>query len=111
MGQFTEGDVTVVALTEESANKIADQIQNLDEYIKSKTNEPFGTSVHDIDCDGTCVYVRLSSGRYPNAEWQCQQILAMVKDLFKGQLESFSADLTVPENVIYVDFDDEGEQI
>jgi len=89
MGQFTEGDVTVVALTEESANKIADQIQNLDEYIKSKTDEPFGTSVHDIDVDDTCVYVRLNSGRYPNAEWQCNQILEMKKTYSKERLNMF----------------------
>ena len=96
MGQFTEGDVTIVATSEKSAEAIADQIQILDEYIKTKTDEPFGTSIHDIDSDGTCVYVSLSSGRYPNAEWQCKQILEMVKDLFKGELVSFSADLTVP---------------
>lgn len=111
MGQFTEGDVTIVAHTEESANKIAEQIHNLDEYIKGKNSEPFSTSIHDIDSDGTCVYVSLSSGRYPNAEWQCKQILEMVKDLFKGELVSFSADLTVPENIIYEEFDEDAEEI
>ena len=111
MGQFTEGDVTIHCNSPESADKIADQIQNLDEYIKSKSNEPFGTSVHNIDVDCEFVYVRLSSGRYPNAEWQCHQILEMVKDLFKGEVVNFTADLTVPENIINTDFDEDGEEI
>jgi len=111
MGQFTEGEIIIEANSKESAEAIADQIQNLDEYIKSKTDQPFGTSVHEIDVDGTSVYVKLSSGRYPNAEWQCQQIFEMVKDLFKGQIDSFTADLIVPENVIYQEFDDGGEEI
>ena len=107
MGQFTEGDVTIVATSQESADKIAEQIQNLDEYIKTKTDEPFSTSIIEIDSSDECVYVTLNSGRYPNAEWQCQQLLAMVKDLFKGEVASFSADLTVPENIIYEEFEDE----
>ena len=104
MGQFTEGDVTIVAHTQESADKIAEQIKNLDEYIKTKTDESFSTGVHNIDVDETCIYVRLSSGRYPNAEWQCQQLLAMVKDLFKGEVTTFTADLTVPETIIHEEF-------
>ena len=111
MGQFTDGDVTIVANSQESADKIAEQIQNLDEYIKTKNDQPFSTNITDIDASDVCVYVRLNSGRYPNAEWQCQQLLAMVKDLFKGELESFSADLTVPENIINVEFDEEGDEI
>ena len=106
MGQFTEGDVTIVANSQESADKIAEQIQNLDEYIKTKNDQPFSISISDVECDDVCVYVKLSSGRYPNAEWQCKQILDMVKDLFKGKLESFSADLTVPENIIYEEFEE-----
>jgi hypothetical protein len=111
MGQFTEGEIIIEANSEVSADAIAEQILKLDEYIKSKTDQPFGTSVHEVDSDGTSIYVKLSSGRYPNAEWQCQQIFEMTKDLFKGQFNSFTADLIVPENVIYQEFDDEGEEI
>lgn len=108
MGQFTEGEIIIETKSEKSAEAIFLQIQKLDEYLKSKLDIEFSpTSVSDVDVDGETVYVKLSSERYPNAEWQCQQILEMVKDLFKGQLDSFSADLTSPENIIYEDFDDE----
>ena len=106
MGQFTDGDVTIVANSQESADKIAEQIQNLDEYIKTKNDQPFSTNITDIDNSDECVYVRLNSGRYPNAEWQCQQLLEMVKDLFKGDVLSFTADLTVPETIIHEDFEE-----
>ena len=108
MGQFTEGEIIIETKSEKSAEAISVQIQNLDEYLKSKLDTEFSpTSVSDVDVSGETVYVKLHSERYPNAEWQCQQILEMVKDLFKGQLDSFSADLTSPENIIYEDFDDE----
>lgn len=107
MGQFTEGEIIIETKSEKSAEAIFLQIQKLDEYLKSKLDTEFSTSVSDVDVSGETVYVKLHSERYTNAEWQCQQILEMVKDLFKGQLDSFSADLTSPENIIYEDFDDE----
>ena len=106
MGQFTEGEVIIESKSKESADAIAEQIQNLDEYIKSKNDKPFGTSIHEIDVHDSTVYVKLSSGRYPNAEWQCQQILELVKDKFKTEVYTFSADLIVPETVIYEEFEE-----
>jgi len=111
MGQFTEGEIIIEANSEESAKAIAEQINNLDEYIRTKTDEPFSTSVTDVDSDDSTVYVKLCSDRFPNAEWQMQQILEMCKDLFKGQFNCFTADYTVPENLIYAEFDEEGEEI
>jgi len=107
MGQFTEGEIIIETKSEKSALSIAEQIQNLDEYIKSKLDTEFNTSVSDVDVSDSTVYVKLHSERYPNAEWQCQQILGLVKDKFKSEVYTFSADLTVPENIIYEDFDDE----
>ena len=108
MGQFTEAEIIIEAKSEKSAEAIAEQIQNLDEYIKSKLDTPFNTSVTDIDASGSTVYVKLCSERYQNAEWQCQQILELVKDKFKGQIDSFTADVSVPENIIYENFEEEG---
>ncbi len=107
MGQFTEGEIIIETKSEKSAEAIFVQIQNLDEYIKSKVDTEFTTSVSDIDVSGETVYVKLSSDRYSNAEWQCEQILELVKDKFKSEVYTFSADLTSPENIIYEDFDDE----
>ena len=111
MGQFTEGEIIIEANSKESAEAIAEQIQKLDEYISIKNDQPFSTSVTDIDADDTTVYVKLCSERFPNAEWQMQQILEMCKDLFKGQFNYFTADYTVPENLIYQEFDEDGEEI
>ena len=108
MGQFTEGEIIIETKSEKSAEAIFLQIQKLDEYLKSKLDTEFSpTSVSDVDVSGETVYVKLSSPRYPNAEWQCQQILELIKDKFKGEVYTFSADLTVPENIIYEDFEDE----
>ena len=107
MGQFTDGEIIIETKSEKSAEAIFLQIQNLDEYIKSKLDTPFSTSVSDVDVSGETVYVKLNSEKYSNAEWQCQQILELVKDKFKGEIYTFSADLTSPENIIYEDFDDE----
>jgi len=106
MGQFTEAEIIISTKSEKSAEAIAEQIQNLDEYLDSKGNGGH-TSVTDVDVDGIFVYVKLCSDRYPNAEWQCQQILELVKDKFKSEVNTFTADVTVPENIIYEDFDDE----
>jgi hypothetical protein len=111
MGQFTEGEIIIEANSKESAEAIAEQIQKLDEYISIKNDQPFSTSVTDIDADDSTVYVKLCSERFPNAEWQMQQILEMCKDLFKGQFNCFTADYTVPENLIYQEFDEEGEEM
>jgi len=112
MGQFTEMSIQIESQSEESAEKIADQIQNLNEYLTPKMGgKEFHTSINSIDTDGNTVYVELSSGRFTNAEWQTNQILEMLKDLFKGEFTTFTADYTVPETLIYQEFDDKGEQI
>ena len=105
MGQFTEGEVIIVAKTKKTANAIFNEVSKLDEYITSKSDQPFSTSITDIRIDDDCVYIKLSSDRYPNAEWQCEQILELVKEKFENKLSSFTADLTVPENIIYETFD------
>lgn len=107
MGQFTEGEITIEAKSKESAKKIAEQIKNLNQYIASKSDEAFITNVSFVEPDGKSVHVVLHSDKKANAEWQCQQILEMMKDLFKTDVCSFTADVTVPENIIYEEFDNE----
>lgn len=112
MGQFTEGSIIIECNSEKSAEEIFNAICNLDEYIAKKLDgQPFSTTITDTSYSDTSVYVSLCSDRYPNAEWQCQQIFELVKEDFKGKIYHFEADLTVPENVIYAEFDDEGNEI
>jgi len=66
------------------------------------------TSITDVDAYENDVFVKLCSNRYPNAEWQCEQILELVKDKFKSEVNTFTADVVVPENIIYEDFEEEG---
>jgi len=107
MGQFTEAEIIISTKSNESAKTIAEQINNLDEYLEA--NDIFGhTSITDVDVHGNEVYVKLCSDRYPNAEWQCEQILELVKNKFKLEVNTFTADVVVPETIIYKDFEDEG---
>lgn len=110
MGQFTEGNIQIVAKSKKSAKKIAEQIKKLDNYIATKSDKPFSTSVSSVELNGDSVDVVLYSERQPNAEWQLEQIFEMCKDLFKGELLSFVADYTCPENLIYQEWDENGEE-
>lgn len=110
MGQYTEGSIMIECKSNKSAKKIVKAIQNLDEYIASKMDgKPFNTSVSHVDHSDSTIDVSLASNRYSNAEWQCHQILELVKEKFKGEVNTFTADLTTPENIIYEDFED-GEE-
>jgi hypothetical protein len=100
MGQFTSGEITASFTNGEVAEKVAEQIANLDNYLKSKGNVG-DTNIKDIDVDANFVYVKLSSGRQLNAEWQLQQIFEMCKELFIDDMIDFDAEYAVPENLIY----------
>lgn len=106
MGVYTEGSIIIETKSEETAERLAESINNIEEFIKRSGKDPFHTSILDVHEDGTCVNVSLCSDRYPNAMGQCELILELVKTDFKGEVSSFSADLTAPENVIYEDFED-----
>lgn len=110
MGQFTEGNIQIVAKSKKSAKKIAEQIKKLDEYIASKSDESFKTSISSVELDNDSVDVVLYSDKQPNAIWQMNEIFKMCKDLFKGELLSFVADYTCPENLIYQEWDENGEE-
>jgi len=107
MGQFTEGEIIIEAKSKESADTIAEQIKNLDEYLKTKLDEPFHTtSITDVDADGGTVYVKLCSDRYPNLIWQLEQVFEMCKDLFKGDIDEFTGDYISTENHLYENFNE-----
>lgn len=100
MGQITSGEITASFTNNEVAERVAEQIANLDEYLNAR-DKGGDTNIESIDGDDNVVYVRLSSGRQQNAEWQLQQIFEMCKDLFIEDMIDFDAEYTVPETLIY----------
>ena len=100
MGQFGEVEIVATFDTEEIANKVADNLEEkVIEFTKKTNDEPFHLTYDEVVVDGSVIYVKLSSGRVQNAEWQGEQTLVYMKSL--GTLEEFSADVTTPDNFLW----------
>jgi len=110
MGQFTEGTIQIEAISTEAADKIADQIRKITTYLIEQGIHG-DIDVNRVDVDDMVIDIDLSSNRQQNLEWQLEMIFKMCKDLFKGQMFSFTADYTIPENHIYQEWDEDGEEI
>ena len=110
MGVFTEGRITACFDTIETANEFKVLAENFEDYLVGFLgNKNFSISINDvtIDEDDVIVYVNLCSDRYPNAQWQCEQIFEMGKRRFGDNMYEFTADLICPENIIYWTNDDD----
>ena len=107
MGVYTEVDIYATFETEEQAEKHIDNLEdNVKNYIKDTSlieNFRFGFS--DCDLDGNVIIIKLSSGRYPNAQWQTEKIFEYLKTKY-GLIE-FEASVMCPETIINWDKDDE----
>jgi hypothetical protein len=104
MGVFTEGRITACFDTIETANEFKVIAENFEDYLLGYLdNKDFSVSIDEVRIDDKdmIVYVNLSSGRYQNAQWQCEQIFDMGKRKYKENMYEFSADLICPENIIY----------
>jgi hypothetical protein len=114
MGVFTEGRITACFDEIEKAKEFIIIVENFEDYLEGYLgNKDFSVSIDEvtIDKDDMIVYVNLSSGRYPNAQWQCDQIFEMGKRKYKENMYEFSADLICPENIIcWTNGDDDYEE-
>jgi len=106
MGVYTEVDIYATFETEEQAEKnIANLEDNVINFIKETEKGEFYFSINDCDLEDNLVIVKISSGRYPNAEWQTEKIFEYLKT--KDGLIEFEASVMCPETIIHWDKDDE----
>ena len=111
MGQYGEFEIQIVCKSDESAEKVASQLELFNEYVASKTVGDFHADLGDIHVDGVYIEVNICSDRGQNAKWQTQHLFSMCKELCKGEFHTFTAEYSAPQNLIYQEFDDEGEEI
>ena len=81
----------------------------LTKKLKEKGKEEFFTNLFRIEQNDTTVEIDVDSGRSQNAEWQSEQLLEFFKKEYKNELDSFSAEMMIPENIIYYEKDAEEE--
>jgi len=111
MGQFSEVSIYANFKTKKGANKAAKQVEKLDEYLKKKLpDKEFYTEVGTVKVTDKQISIELSSGRVSNAQWQAEQIFEMLKETYKGEMEEFSAEQVIPENIIWWNADEESEE-
>jgi hypothetical protein len=107
MGQYSEVSICALFKTQKGAKKAKQQVEKFDEYLKEKlADKEFYTEIGSIKLKNKMVMVELSSGREQNATWQAEQMFNMIKETSKEELEEFSAEQVVPENIIWYNAED-----
>tara|TARA_R110000824_G_scaffold314000_4_gene500854 strand:+ start:1624 stop:1950 length:327 start_codon:yes stop_codon:yes gene_type:complete len=101
MGQYTQGKVRAIFATDEAAGNYADDVENFEDYLAKVMIKDFDTNIIDFETTGNEITIELDSMRYPNAEWQLEQLFEMAKAKYKEELEEFSADILSPECIIF----------
>jgi hypothetical protein len=112
MGQFTVAELDITFNNEDKAEEFAKIISNFKEELSKRRiakglDTDFDTSINFVEADGNYMRILLNSNRTPNAEWQCDQISQIAKEEFREYIVIFEAEITVPENYIYWDVNDE----
>ena len=106
MGVYTEVDIYATFETEEQAEKNIDNLEvNVTNFIKESVKGRFDFALDECDLDGNMIIIKLSSGRYPNAEWQSEKLFEYLTT--KQGLVEFKAIVMSPETIIHWDKDDE----
>ena len=109
MGQYTQGKVRAIFATDEAAGNYADDVENFEDYLAKVMIKDFDTNIIDFETTGNEITIELDSMRYPNAEWQLEQLFEMAKAKYKEELEEFSADITSPETIIFYEKGDDDD--
>ena len=107
MGQFTQVEIIIECHTDEDAKELKASLDKAEEQVQEMHDETVGLSIGEVSVDNTTVRVDLHSERYPNAEWQVEQILELCKRKHKALIEEFTADDVTATNMVYeTDWDD-----
>lgn len=106
MGVYTEVDIYATFETKEQAEKNIDNLEvNVTNFIKESVKGGFDFALDECDLDGNMIIIKLSSGRYPNAEWQSEKLFEYLKT--KNGLIEFEVSVMCPETIIHWEKDNE----
>ncbi len=118
MGVFTQVEINVYF---DDINKADSFVAMIDDFQNEVTkrrlaqgiDEPFSSNIDGVDLeadsnDGAVVYIKLSSQRYSNAEFQATWVSNIAKE-FKENITEFNADVIQPETILYWRGDEDGE--
>jgi len=106
MGVYTEVDIYATFETEEQSEKNIDNLEvNVTNFIKESVKGGFDFALDKCDLDGNMIIIKISSGRYPNAEWQTEKLFEYLTT--KYGLVEFEAIVICPETIIHWEKDDE----
>jgi hypothetical protein len=97
MGIFVSGSVQIYLNSKEDAEKVHEMINNIEEIVKERTQQPAYFELYDIKLGDNSVEFGVSSPRCQNGEWQVGQVIQQLKLMIKSGVISgvseFTADL------------------
>ncbi len=106
MGVYTEVDIYATFETEEQAEQgIIVLEENVIAFIKESEKGEFSFLIDDWFLEDNLVIVKISSGRYPHADWQTKKLFEYFKT--KDGFIKFEASVMCPETILHWDKDDE----
>lgn len=114
MGVFTQVEVIVIFDDQDKASEFAEIINDFENEVKKRRladgdDSPFSCNIDSINSDDANVYIKLSSERYSNAEFQAEWVSNIAKE-FKENVVEFTAEVTQPESIIWWRGEDEEDE-
>ena len=102
MGQYAEISISATFDTVETAKKVCTDLnKNVAEFVaKRAKDKDFYLQIEGADQNEEYVNISLNSGRSQNAEWQAEQIFAYLKETYKNEMQTFDAEMFIPETII-----------
>jgi len=93
MGQFAQGSVNIYFNNVEDANKVHELLdsENVEGNFKKVLGDEKGSGyyeLYDFESGDKELYFQLSSPRVQNAEWQMEQVVALLKKLVQDKVIS-----------------------
>ncbi len=112
MGTFGESTIRIELESQEDVEKVENMLADIENIVSKELNQEVGFDLSDtvLADDEFAVYTSARSPRYPNAQWQAEQIAEQLKKMIeREEIETvieFRSILMVENDGIYMDEDD-----
>jgi len=107
MGTFGEASINIELASEKDAEAVCEMIHNIKDRIEKRLTESFYFEAHDLNQQGSSVWLTCSSSRYQNTDWQVLQVIgelrAMVKEKDISEVAEFSSSLMIASDGYYME--------
>lgn len=107
MGQATSGDIRIELQSEEDADYVYTQIEQIQTIVEKSSGAPAHFNLQDSCVEGFTFRCNVYSNRTPNGEFQVEQVIALLKLMVKeGKILpplELQAELLVQYHGWYVD--------